>query len=166
LVSKLKIEFNSTKKELSARFVSILCSLIVIVLAILPLGKSYATFFREQKSLRYYSNPTYYIFSTGRYVSSFFHRKKKEIEKIGLNALVHESDVDRELIILVVGETARRDRFSLNGYKTKNESAAGKENVITFDNVTSCGTSTAVSVPCMFSHFSRSGYSDERGENN
>jgi len=44
---------------------------------------------------------------------------KKDIEKIGLKALVASSDVDRELIILVVGETARRDRFSLNGYKRK-----------------------------------------------
>lgn len=163
LLSKLKIETFNTKKELSARFVSIVLSLIFIVLAILPMGKSYATFFREQKSIRYYTNPTYYMFSTGRYISGFFSGNKKEIEKIGLKALIAASDVDRELLILVVGETARRDRFSLNGYSKKTNPKLEKENVISFDNVTSCGTSTAISVPCMFSHFSRSEYSDEKG---
>jgi lipid A ethanolaminephosphotransferase len=163
LISKFKIEVATAKREISARFISMVLSLVLIVLAILPLGKSYASFFREQKSLRYYTNPTYYMFSTGRYISSFFGGEKKDIEKIGLKALVASSDVDRELIILVVGETARRDRFSLNGYKRKTNPLLEKENVISFENVTSCGTSTAVSVPCMFSHFSRSGYSDEKG---
>lgn len=163
LLSKMKIGMHDKRKEISARFVSIGLSLFFIVLAILPMGKSYATFFREQKSIRYYTNPMYYMFSSGRYIVSFFTGNQKEIEKIGLKALVAASDVDRELLILVVGETARRDRFSLNGYSKKTNPKLEKENVISFDNVTSCGTSTAVSVPCMFSHFSRSDYTDEKG---
>ena len=67
-----------------------------------------------------------------------------------------------ELIILVVGETARADRFSLNGYKKLTNPLLAKENVVSFSNVSSCGTSTGVSVPCMFSVLDRQQYDKEK----
>ncbi len=54
--------------------------------------------------------------------------------------------------VLVVGETARAANFSLNGYKrTTNPRLAGIDGVESFKHVTSCGTDTAHSLPCMFS---------------
>ncbi len=61
----------------------------------------------------------------------------------------------KKLLILVVGETARAANFSLleHNRSTKNETNyyTSKNNVVFFNNVSSCGTSTAVSLPCMFS---------------
>ena len=64
---------------------------------------------------------------------------------------VPSDDTGRELIILVVGETARADRFGLNGYHRQTTPKLRVANAISFNNFWSCGTSTAVSVPCMFS---------------
>lgn len=59
---------------------------------------------------------------------------------------------------MVVGETARADRFSLNGYKKITNPLLARENIVSFNNVTSCGTSTGVSVPCMFSVLGKENY--------
>ncbi|WP_241149001.1 phosphoethanolamine transferase [Photobacterium sanguinicancri] len=49
---------------------------------------------------------------------------------------------------------------SFNGYeKETNEYLAKQEGVINFPNVSSCGTATAVSLPCMFSNMTKSSYS-------
>jgi lipid A ethanolaminephosphotransferase len=62
------------------------------------------------------------------------------------------------LLILVVGETARAANFSLNGYARETNPELAKENITSFLDVHSCGTSTAASVPCMFSHLGREAY--------
>jgi lipid A ethanolaminephosphotransferase len=122
-------------------------------------GKFYASFFREQKPLRYYTNPTYWIYSMGKFGSSFFKNPNQVLQALGRESVIPAHDLDRDLIILVVGETARRDRFSLNGHQNETNPLLKKEDAVSFTNVTSCGTSTAISVPCMFSHFGRNKFS-------
>jgi len=63
------------------------------------------------------------------------------------------------LTVLVVGETARAQNFSLNGYERDTNPELAARNVVAFTNVSSCGTATAVSLPCMFSHLGHDGYS-------
>ena len=66
------------------------------------------------------------------------------------------------LIVLVVGETVRVANFGLAGYardttpQLRQLQASGE--LAYFDDVTSCGTNTQVSVPCMFSHLGREAY--------
>lgn len=67
------------------------------------------------------------------------------------------------VLVLVVGESARSANFSLNGYSRNTNPELAKRRVLFFDSI-SCGTSTAVSVPCMFSHLSRADYSYEAGQ--
>ena len=52
---------------------------------------------------------------------------------------------------MVVGETARAANFSLGGYARPTNPLLQQRDVFYFSKVRSCGTSTAVSVPCMFS---------------
>ena len=61
-----------------------------------------------------------------------------------------------------MGETARADRFSLNGYPRQTNPNLEKEELISLKNVSSCGTSTAVSVPCMFSNLTETHFSIEK----
>jgi lipid A ethanolaminephosphotransferase len=68
------------------------------------------------------------------------------------------------LFVLVLGETARSKNFSLNGYERLTNPLLAKENVVSFSQVTSCGTSTAESVPCMFSHLGREGFAKRQHE--
>ncbi|NRF71891.1 phosphoethanolamine--lipid A transferase [Aquincola sp. S2] len=59
------------------------------------------------------------------------------------------------LLVLVLGETARADHFALNGYARPTTPALAALDVTSQRNAWSCGTSTAASVPCMFSHLAR-----------
>jgi lipid A ethanolaminephosphotransferase len=60
---------------------------------------------------------------------------------------------------MVVGETARADRFSLNGYERRTNPLLARLGVISFTDFSSCGTSTAISVPCMFDIHERENFS-------
>src|SRR3546814_945063 len=63
------------------------------------------------------------------------------------------------LLVFVLGETVRAQNWGLDGYlrQTTPQLAAMKD-VINFPDVESCGTSTEVSVPCMFSPYGRHDY--------
>lgn len=67
------------------------------------------------------------------------------------------------LTIIVAGETARAQNFSLGGYDRKTNPELEKRDIVFFRNSSSCGTATAVSIPCMFSLLDRSSYSTEKG---
>lgn len=81
-----------------------------------------------------------------------------KVEPMGLDAKVSKEDHARDLVILVLGETARSDRFSINGYNKKTNPLLEKEDVISFKKFYSCGTSTAESLPCMFSNLGHDNY--------
>jgi lipid A ethanolaminephosphotransferase len=66
------------------------------------------------------------------------------------------------LFVLVVGETARAQNFSLNGYWRATNPELAKRDVINFPTATSCGTSTEVSLPCMFSQQGRAHYDEAK----
>jgi lipid A ethanolaminephosphotransferase len=67
------------------------------------------------------------------------------------------------LMLLWVGETARAEDWGLNGYERDTTPALRARNVVNFSDATSCGTATAVSMPCMFSHLRRTEYSYDAG---
>jgi len=127
-------------------------------------SKFYTSFFRENKSLRYYTNPTFYLYSTGKYIYEIFYKHESVLQPLGRDAKRIGSETKR-LTIVVVGEAARANRFSLNGYERKTNPLLEQEKIINFSNVSSCGTSTAISVPCMFSHLERRNYSDTVAKN-
>lgn len=139
---------------------SLLACLGVICLSLVSFSSQYASFFREHKPLRYYINPVYPIYSTIKFTSSQFASKASELfVYIASFSEVPDTDLHRELVILVVGETARADHFSLNDYpRTTNPLLQKEERLISFSDISSCGTSTAISVPCMFSRLGRDNF--------
>jgi len=164
IVYKSKIDYRGFKTELLAKLKVIILSLFVIVLSIFLFSKHYTSFAREHKPLRFYTNPTYWIYSAGKYIKLTYGDNTITIKKIGQDATKEDTNsTKKELVIMVVGEAARADHFSLNGYKRDTNPLLAKENVIDFDNFYSCGTSTAESVPCMFSVFNRGDYSYKKG---
>ena len=163
-IYKINITYGSIKTELKSKLKIILISLFIIVSTGLSLSKFYTSFLRENKPLRYYTNPTYYIYSIGKYINIPFRSGKVSIKQIGTDAKIPSTDIDRELILLVVGEAARADHFSLNGYPRETNPLLKKEDIINFPDMYSCGTSTASSVPCMFSIFDRKNYSAKKAK--
>lgn len=159
IIYNLNISYGTFKRAVFTRGALLSASLVISVCLIGLSSEHFASFFRENKILRYYTNPLTFIYSGGLYISEQIQKPGiKDKLQIGLDARIPESDVDRELIILVVGETARADRFSLNGYNRKTNPLLETYNLTSFSNVTSCATSTAISVPCMFSLNEASGF--------
>lgn len=138
-------------------------ALILIAAAIGIFNKDMASFVREHKAVRFYTNPLTYLYSAGQFVASRFGDHSTHVAAIGLDANIPAEDKDFDLMILIVGETARADHWSLNGYPKQTNPLLSKEpNLVSFSNMSSCGTSTAVSVPCMFTNFGRDGYSQKK----
>ena len=162
-VYKVKIVQVSWKRGSLLKLRDSSLCLVIFIGTVLLFSKFYAPFFRVHKPLRFYTNPTYYIYSLGKYIATSLHEENIVVKPLGVNARTSPADTGRELIILVVGEAARADRFSLNGYSRDTNPLLEKENVISMTNMHSCGTTTAYSLPCMFSIFTRSSYSDSKG---
>lgn len=151
LVYRTRIQFPPFKRELFSRLKLVGLSLSVMVAMFFLFSPSYTSFFREHKEIRAYFNPGNFIYGTARFVGRWFEADTSVVHALGENATVPTADAHRELIIMVVGETARADRFSLNGYQRETNPLLQQEDVISLSNVISCGTLTAISVPCMFS---------------
>lgn len=78
---------------------------------------------------------------------------KREFLKLDENALIEPyEDPYKTVLIMVAGETARAKNFSLNGYTQKTNPLLEKQDVVNFSSVKSCGTATAISLPCIFSN--------------
>ena len=152
LVYKTTIKFPSFMLTLLQRLKLIGIAFVMVLVSIAPFTPYYTSFFRENKMLRYYANPVTFIYSSVRIVDMALASVENLVRTpIGLDAHNAASDSQRQLVILVVGEAARADRFSLNGYPRATNILLAEAGVTSFKNVYSCGTSTAYSLPCMFS---------------
>lgn len=158
LVYRVKIKPLSMKAAILDKAKTVGIALGIIVVMIGAFSKFYTSFFREHVPLRFYTNPTFYIYSVGEYIGKSFSHEMTGLQIIGGDARIAENNGKRKLVILVVGEAARADHFSLNGYARETTPLLKKEDIINFSQFTSSGTETAVSVPCMFSCFGREDY--------
>jgi lipid A ethanolaminephosphotransferase len=153
----------SVWSEIKSKIIIIVSSLILLILTVSPFTEDYSDFIREHKIVRFYANPNYFIYSSFIYLHDKFKSAPSLIvKKIAQDAKPTELSKKKELIILVVGETARADRFSLNGYNKTTNPMLKKQSVISFDHVSSCGTSTGISVPCMFSSMQRKDFDNAK----
>jgi len=164
-VYRVTLQKHSFNAQLWRRFRAIVVLIIVFVLVTLAFSKAYTSFARENKQLRLHINPTYFMYAIGKHINNQFKSIDTPFVTIGQDATIQRSDKTSKLIIVVAGETARADRFSLNGYKRDTNPLLAQQDVISFEQMSSCGTDTAVSLPCMFSSLTKSDYSHTQGKN-
>ena len=136
-------------------------SLFAVALTLFISNNKFSTYFiRENEKVLVYVNPVYPLVSIKKYVKRRA-KLNEEFHVVGTDA-IKDKHTGRTVGIFVIGETARADHFSLNGYHRRtNPVTAGINNLVNFTNVYSCGTSTAYSVPCMFSFLDHEEYSPE-----
>lgn len=139
---------------------SIVVSGLLIVLVALLFYKDYASLFRNNKELVKSLNPSNSIVAVN---SWYVHNRLNNLPlvRIGLDAAQRpqmKAGPRHNLTIVVLGETSRAEDFSLGGYGRDTNPRLAKDDVVYFPKTTSCGTSTAVSVPCMFSNMPQEHY--------
>ncbi|WP_129504347.1 phosphoethanolamine transferase [Aeromonas veronii] len=124
--------------------------------------QDYASVGRNNKSLAKEIVPANYVHGLYKYGRDVLFATQIPYQQLGTDARVVARGSKPTLMFLVVGETARSQNYSLNGYgKATNSFTAKEQGVVSFKDVRSCGTATAVSVPCMFSNLTRRGYDDQ-----
>ncbi|ESK57483.1 phosphoethanolamine transferase [Acinetobacter tjernbergiae] len=123
----------------------------------------FAAIFRENRDLKGMISPQNMIASFASYYKKKAPKEKLPLVTYGEDAVMQKANGSTlpKLMVLVVGETARAENFSLNGYAKNTNPKLSKQDLLNFSQVSSCGTATAISVPCMFSGMPREDY-DER----
>lgn len=145
------------QQGLKWRFFAIAGSLAACAVALISCSASYAVFFREHKPVRYLLMPAAPVTSAIGVAVEM--NKTRQGPLINAGGVAHRAGPVHArplVLVLVVGETARADNFQLGGYaRATNPEIGATQGVVYFPNTTSCGTATAISVPCMFSHLPR-----------
>jgi len=132
-------------------------SVVVIVGALLAVFQDFSSIMRNHTQLRYLVNPLNSYYAIGMVAAKPFQRDHKILLPIGQDAKIAALKPSDKppLLLLVLGETARMGNFGVNGYERPTTPELAQENIISLKGVMSCGTSTATSVPCMFSHLGK-----------
>jgi len=149
---------------LRAGVVRLLCVLGATVLAGLvlwPVSRDFTSFMRNEHEARYQITPVNLLYGLAVDLGAAASDRTGPRAPLGTDAHVEHTGgaahVPRVLVI-VVGETARAANFSLLGYTRFTDPQLAHKDVLAFSNVHSCGTSTEISVPCMFSRVGRADY--------
>jgi lipid A ethanolaminephosphotransferase len=154
-----QVTYRPWRRELLVRSGVILGSAVLLVAMVLADFKEFILFGRSNIELRMYINPTYPIYSLIKTVKKNRQGNRSEPLKVVAPDAKRPANTPRTAVVLVVGESARAEQFSLNGYPRATNPQLSSRDVFSFTDVQSCGTGTAESLPCMFSHLGRSQYS-------
>lgn len=158
LVCLVRLPQQPLMRALKQRAAFIGGALLVCVLCIFALSSSYAVFLREHKPIRFMIMPIAPITSlVGLAAKDKGGQNKTLLDMTGNVHRVGAPTKPRPIVLfLVVGETARAANFQLGGYeRATNRDLMGVDNLVYYPSTRSCGTSTAISVPCLFSHLPR-----------
>lgn len=124
----------------------------------------YSFALKQSPGLRKILHPIGPIRSGLQYVEMIWAAETAEFQTIALDAhkgAISEADNRPILTLLVIGETLRDQNWGLSGYARDTTPDLRKRDVLSIAGVETCGTSTSVSLPCMFSNLDRRNFSYE-----
>lgn len=163
----VRLERRPLVRALAIRAAALGLAVVAIGAASVLVMKDIAPLLRMQRHVRYLATPGNLIYSGAR---ALFEGHGPEVPRtheraVRLAQSGHTAPSRPQLVVVVVGETARSANFSLNGYARNTNPQLVARDVVSFQQVRSCGTATEVSLPCMFSPFGRREYDADRNRN-
>ncbi|MDL2339032.1 MAG: phosphoethanolamine transferase domain-containing protein, partial [Pseudomonadota bacterium] len=165
LVWRTRVSERRWRPAVSWRLGSIGLALLIGTGAFLAVSQDLSSLMRTQKAMRYLVTPANYVYSLVRVATADAVGATKPLTAVGVDAVAGPAWAGRTkptLFVLVVGETARAANWGLNGYERQTTPELAGLGVVNFTDAGSCGTSTEVSVPCMFSQTGRRDYDETR----
>ncbi len=166
LLLMMPVTLKSWRGELRDRGIAIALTIAGVGVIAGFFYQDHASLLRNHREIRHMLVPVNFIAGLGSHVGD---KLKPTIPytRIGEDAkrVVSVSGQKPMLVVFVLGETARAANFSLGGYSRPTNPALSRiKDLIYFPEVASCGTSTAISVPCLFSDMGRSGFDAEEAK--
>lgn len=161
---RTEIQYRKWPRELLAKLGYFVLCLTLILLPAGLMYQSIASLARNHPEIRHQINPYNVVMATRNYLSHSLNVAPDKLAELGGDASKgHSYSVKRpKLLVIVIGESARAESFSLNGYKRLTNPLLSQRNIYNFSQVSSCGTNTATSLPCMFSNLGRDGYDEKQ----
>ncbi|KAB0499892.1 phosphoethanolamine transferase [Pseudomonas vancouverensis] len=166
---KTPIAYRRWHRELLSKALVTFASAVVIGAVALVNYQGLSSLFRNHHELRLMVVPSNYIGASAGFLRQQVASAHQPFIKIGEDAQrnpASHADGRKSLTVLVVGESARAENFGILGYNRDTTPELAKEaGLIAYTDVHSCGTETAVSVPCMFSNMGRQDYDASKAKN-
>jgi lipid A ethanolaminephosphotransferase len=165
LVCWVVIEHRRFLSKLGWNLLTIALLLLLALACAVSASRSIAAVTRMHKDLMLTLNPLLPIGSAAAFALASEVDKNLAAKPLGTDARVAgpSSSGKPRVLVIVTGETARAENFSLGGYARETNPELAKLDITYFPQTSSCGTATAVSVPCMFSNLTRANYSHRGG---
>ncbi|MGB6104927.1 MAG: phosphoethanolamine--lipid A transferase [Pusillimonas sp.] len=162
---RVELKSEPLVRALGRQILLIFSGAIIACICILLIYQPLASTMRNHKQIRYLITPLNSIYAIANLGAGKLARDDKVLIPVGNDARkALPADGAAPLLFLVLGETARAESFQLNGYaRETNPYLAARTDLFFSQNAWSCGTSTADSVPCMFSFLGRDGYQSRKG---
>ena len=119
---------------------------------------------RNQREVRYLATPANVLLGLPRALRGDNPVQRAPKLPIGTDAqaMPRVAGSRPRLLLVVIGETARAQDWGLNGGTRQTTPELAQKQVINFPDMHSCGTSTEVSLPCMFSPWGRRDYDEKK----
>lgn len=159
-LKKINVNFNN---YLIKKGNSILITIFLILILIVPCYafKKSKKFLKDNQRITSYIIPINYNMSVVEFIvfkiDSYW--KSKNLIKISDDAILTKTTKNgkKNLLVFMVGESARAKNFSLNGYERPTNEFLDKykDEIVSFKNFEACATFTAKSLTCTFSHLPR-----------
>lgn len=143
------------------------CAVFIVAIALSFQG--FSSLMRNHKHVRFLLNPLNSLYAIGQIATRPLRHGPQPLQAIGLDATLEPSFTEGSkppLLMIVVGETARAANFSFNGYSRQTTPQVAKlaqtDHFVYWKDAWSCGTNTAASLPCMFSHLGKEAFEDSK----
>ncbi len=163
LLWRVRLRRRSWSKALLWRLAFIAGVLVVTGAGAMASFQDISALMRNHREVRYLATPVNYLIALKQNLSSASPIKKQPKLPVGADAklMPRAAGSKPRLLVVVVGETVRAQNWGLNGYARQTTPELAQTGVINFPDMHACGSSTEVSLPCMFSPFGRHDYDEK-----
>jgi len=158
LLARTQIHYRPFGRELAARLLFFAVSLTVVGGFAASSYKEYVSFFRNHNEVRKLLNTFNYPYATVIYFVEEAQARRTFVWLDQHPGRIPDADTKKTVLIFILGEAARAKNFSLLGYERETNPLLAQKDIVSFSSMYSCGTATAISVPCIFSPTGSAGF--------
>lgn len=167
LILWCKIDYSANILRLIGNKLALIITAVITLALIAGLYfKDYASIGRNNSHLNKLIVGAH-LYNTYKYVDRNYLSPKAAFKTMGQDAKLTQvaSNGKPNLLVFLLGETARSMNYQANGYPRATNPFTEKYNMLSFNNVSACGTATAYSLPCMFSNYNHDNYNRDQARN-